>query len=61
VVSDIILDGEEDGAAIVAALDDVQRLVGRKYRPSRAIEALLPDRRCVTVATPGGARQEILL
>jgi hypothetical protein len=29
-VSGIILDGEEDGAAIVAALDDVQRLVGEE-------------------------------
>ncbi len=28
VVSGIVLDGEEDGASIVAALDDVQRLVG---------------------------------
>jgi hypothetical protein len=30
VVAGIILDGEEDGAAIVAALDDVQRLVGEE-------------------------------
>ncbi len=30
VVFGIILDGEENGAAIVAALDDVQRLVGKK-------------------------------
>src|SRR6266404_4607276 len=29
-VSGIILDGEEDGAAIVAALDDVQLLVGEE-------------------------------
>ena len=33
VVSGIVLDGEEDGAAIVAALDDVQRLIseGKLY------------------------------
>jgi hypothetical protein len=29
-VAGIILDGEEDGAAIVAALDDVQLWSGRK-------------------------------
>jgi hypothetical protein len=30
VVSGIVLDGEEDGAGIVAALDDVQLLIGEE-------------------------------